>query len=203
MKTKAKDLAGKRFGRLLAIKESGKINGKTAILCVCECGGETLATIAHLVQGRRVSCGCYNPGRTSHGMRYSRAYGIWCDMQKRCHNSACSSYRIYGARGITVCDRWRESFKNFHEDMGDPPEGLSIDRINPDLGYFPENCRWATAQEQVENRRCQKMYYYEGKKYTLPNLCKIFGKNYRTVRNRITRSGMSLEAALLTPLKNS
>ena len=196
MKTKAKDLIGRTFGRLQAIEVDGKINGKTAIRCICDCGSETRATVAHLVQGRRVSCGCYNPGRTTHGKRRSRVYGIWCDMIKRCYNKNCISYRYYGERGVTVCDRWRESFQNFFSDMGDPPDGLSIDRINPRLGYSPENCRWATYQQQAENRTCQKFYSYNGNEYTLPNLCRLIGVNYRTMRNRLFRSKMPFEKAV-------
>lgn len=201
MKTKAEDLIGKRFGKLEVTRGSGTVNGKTVLACTCDCGGQTTAYVAHLVQGRRVSCGCHNPGRTTHGKRYTRGYQIWCDMLKRCYNSDSVSYKYYGARGITVCDRWRSSYQNFFDDMGDPPAGLSLDRINTLLGYAPGNCRWATAQMQTENRTCQQLYEYQGNKYTLPNLCKKLGINYRTMRNRLFRSGMTLEAAISTPVK--
>lgn len=116
-------------------------------------------------------------------------------MRKRCNNPNSTSYRYYGARGIKVCEDWA-SFESFYRDMGDPPEGLSLDRIDPGKDYCPGNCRWATAQQQAENRRNQMMYVVDGESLTLPKLCEKVGINYRTLKSRMCRTGLSLEQAI-------
>lgn len=195
MKTNPASLVGMRFGKLLALEVSGKTHGKTTITCQCDCGAQTTATVGHLVGGRRLSCGCAKNGNPKHGMRYSREYSIWTDMHKRCSNPKSISYLWYGAKGVTVCERWAE-FQNFIDDMGACPEGMSIDRVDGSLGYSPDNCRWATAQEQVENRAVQKLYSLNGETMTLPNWCKKLGINYSTMRNRLNRSHMTFEEAV-------
>lgn len=195
MKTKAQDLIGKVFGKLTVLSIDGKRNNKTQLLCQCSCGNTTHAYVAHLVQRRRNSCGCNQDGHPRHGLRHSREYSIWTDMRKRCSNPNSTSYHNYGAKGIAVCDRWTD-FKNFYDDMGPCPEGRSIDRIDGTKGYSPDNCRWATAQQQIENRAVQKMYTLNGETMTLPNWCKKLGINYSTMRNRLNRSKMPFEKAV-------
>ena len=165
------------------------------MLCMCSCGKSTKATVGHLVQGRRTSCGCAKDGHPRHGKRYSREYSIWSDMMKRCSNPNSISYQWYGAKGIQVCEEWKD-FVGFYADMGDCPPGMSIDRIDATKGYSKENCRWATAQEQTENRSVQKMYSHQGRSMTLPNWCNELGINYSTMRNRLNRSKMSFEEAI-------
>lgn len=134
--------------------------------------------------------------RTTHGMRYTKTYSSWIEMNKRCNNKNHASYKWYGAQGISVCDSWKNSFVNFFEDMGECPIGMSIDRIDNDLGYSKENCRWATDKEQTHNRKCQEFYEHDGLKLTLPEWSEKLGINYRTLNSRIKRTGLSFSDAI-------
>ena len=125
--------------------------------CTCDCGGIINIRVDALKSGNTSSCGCVvNPGNTQHGYYGSPTHRSWTSMKNRCTNANYHEFHYYGGRGITVCDRWLESFENFLEDMGERPEGRTLDRIDGDLGYFKENCRWATLQEQSQNRKSRK-----------------------------------------------
>ena len=156
--------AGSTFGRLTVLKD--RAQGEKTVSCVCLCGTEKLVKVYHLLSGHTVSCGCaqreaVNSLNTTHGKTNSRAYIAFRNMHQRCYNPNRKQWKDWGGRGITVCDEWHE-FSNFYADMGDPPEGMMLDRIDNDAGYSPENCRWTTRLVQNQNRRPEHTPPVEG-----------------------------------------
>lgn len=146
-----KDLTGLRFGKLTAIKLSGRDSkGRLMWLCRCDCGNEKAIRATSLAQGLTKSCGCIY-----HMQSKTRLYGIWCHMIQRCEDQHSNNYRLYGERGISVCEEWRHDFMAFRAWSLENgySEVLTIDRINTDGNYEPSNCRWATVSQQNSNRR--------------------------------------------------
>lgn len=121
--------------------------------CVCACGTKKEVKHSHLANGKTQSCGC---GWTTHGMTNSNEYRVWDSMVRRCHNPGHQAFKNYGARGITVCDKWK-TFEGFFEDMGSQPAGMTLERKDNALGYSRDNCKWATVAEQARNRRSTKL----------------------------------------------
>jgi hypothetical protein len=200
-----KDETGNKYGRLTVIEEAEKRGKQAWWRCKCECGNETEVCGAKLRNGHTRSCGCLQKDvaaerLTTHGMSNSATRNSWRGMMERCTNSNNIGYENYGARGITVCERWHK-FENFLEDMGRRPDGLTLERIDNSKGYSPDNCRWATRKEQNNNRRDNRILTYNGISLTIPQWAEKLGVSKSALYNRVYSLGWSIERTLTTPVR--
>jgi len=204
------DLTGQKFGKLTVLKkvESDKY-GHTRWLCQCDCGNETKVAGYHLKDKTISSCGCYQKEVKSvlhlkHGQCRTRLYGIYNGIKKRCYNKKEKNYTKYGARGIVVCDEWLDDFMNFYSwSMANGyKDNLTIDRIDVNGNYEPNNCRWTTQKTQQNNRRDNHLITYNGKTQTLSQWASELKIDYDCLEARINRHKWSIERALTQPVKN-
>jgi len=198
---KVKDITGEKFGSLTVLKYVGNSPGKAKIalwLCRCDCGVEKTFYGTVLRSGGTSSCGCessekISQARKSHGMSKSATFNTWKAMKGRCLNPSNPDFHLYGARGVTVCDRWVDSFTAFVEDMGIRPDGMSLDRIDPNKDYEKDNCRWASSFDQANNKRNSRFVEFEGRKITIAQLAKMIGVKYRYLYNKIDKYEGSID----------
>jgi hypothetical protein len=195
------DLTGQRFGRL-TVQFGFRRDKKTYWHCICDCGKEKDVFHSSLLRGLTNSCGCLQNEiriltHTTHGASKTRLYKIFCCMSKRCYNKNASNYERYGGRGIRICDEWHNDFPSFQKWALSHGynDSLSIDRINSDDNYYPENCRWADAVTQVRNRRNTMILTFQGVKKSVAEWANILGIKRGTLARRI-RTGMPIEKAM-------
>lgn len=204
-----KDLSGERFGRLVVLRRAIQ-TGKTKNarwLCQCDCGAMHEANSSALIRGLTKSCKCLARELTSsrasiHNKSRTVEWSTWQNMKNRCYNEKDASYIHYGGRGIRVCDSWINSFINFFSVMGERPSPEhSIDRIDVNGDYTPENCRWATKSEQAKNKRPVTAIEILGVVKTLNDWSKLSGVNKQTISKRM-QSGVTGEALIAPPASN-
>ena len=217
------DLTEQKF-HLLTVKYRGPdyISPKGAHMirwyCQCDCGNPELTLVSGSALKSKTkpvkSCGCLlgHNAKTAHrihGGTEDRLYGVWCAMKNRCYCPSNNRYKNYGGRGITVCDEWKDSYENFKNwalangYRSNAPRGkYTIERINVDGNYCPENCMWKTIKEQENNKTDNHFVEYQGETHTISEWAQIFGMAYNTLLNRINH-GWSIERALTEPVQNN
>lgn len=195
---------GSKIARWTVIEDSITVKGRSRTKCQCECGTIRFVMTKDLMNGKSKSCRCLTAETAKakmlvhgHSTGYFRSpeYRVWCAMKNRCTNPNGRIYRLYGLRGIKVCDRWLKSFANFLADMGKRPEGTSLDRINNDGNYEPGNCRWATAKVQANNLRTNRVIEFSGERRTVSQWSDKTGIKRETITHRLKR-GWSIGKAL-------
>lgn len=178
-----KDLTGQKFGRLTALHYLNNYHKKGVWwLCVCECGNLVEVRNCNLTSGNTKSCGCFRHTKLmKHGLYQTRLYHIWLNMKNRCCNYKHESYKNYGGRGIKVCSEWKDDFMGFYNwaMSNGYNDKLSIDRIDNDGNYSPNNCRWTTIKQQANNRRTNVYLTYNGKTQTMKQWADELGANYK------------------------
>jgi hypothetical protein len=223
MPANCEDLTGRRFGRWTVTGYAGRMrmqygNRRVCVSlwqCRCDCGAERTVRRDLLVRGDSVSCGCYMRAVTSlantthghcggvyHDSEASPTYHSWSAMKERCNRTRHPAFQRYGGRGITVCDRWMYSFENFLADMGERPEGLSIDRIDNSKGYEPGNCHWATTKEQGRNRADNHTLTHNGLTLCLSEWAEVTGIGKTAIRERLRRGWSVSDTLMIQPQRN-
>ena len=209
------DLTGQKFGRLIVLERSNicKKGHTTFCLCQCNCGNKRIISYTSLKRGNTKSCGCYNKEMSSqriiklftkHNMSETRIYHIWEGMKARCYNKNDNSYKNYGGRGIKICKEWKHDFLNFYNwaMANGYKENLTIDRINVNGNYEPENCRWVNMIIQNNNTTNNRKITYKNKIYTISELSRLLKINYRTLYSRINNNWSENELSLKANYNN-
>lgn len=199
------DITGWRSGLLTVLHPSPVRSKGNYWTCRCECGNTIEVLSGNIRSEHTKSCGCLKKAiwlkaRTSHDKSKLPEYKVWKGLRKRIHNPNDERYSSYGGRGLTVDPRWDASFEVFLADMGRRPgSGYSVERLDNDKGYWPDNCRWATNKEQTNNRRSSRVLEYNGESRTLAQWAELTGIAQATLRRRIER-GWGVKEAFETPV---
>lgn len=189
-------MIGKKFGKLTVLKKlEERKRGKIAYECMCDCGNVAVVIGSDLKSGHIKSCGCLHGN--NHKLSRTRIYSIYRHMKDRCYNKNNKRYKSYGGRGIVICDEWLNNNTLFFDwAMNNGyKDNLTIDRIDVNGNYSPDNCRWITNDEQQRNRRDTRNYTINGVTHCLKDWCEIYNLKYNTVRYRLNR-GWNIEKAL-------
>lgn len=202
------DLTGMKFDRLKVIERAGSDKSKNATwLCQCDCGNKVVVVGSNLRCGDTRSCGCLHRENVSvmmskHKQSKTRLYRVWAGIKTRCYNKKSSNYQYYGAKGITMCETWKDSFEAFRDwavsngyDSNATAQECTIDRKDNTKGYSPENCEWANHRTQCNNQSSNKTFTYDGKTLTMAEWAREVGIKYTTLRARIRR-GIPFEKAI-------
>ena len=200
------DLTGQRFGRLTVIERAKNTkNNKAQWLCECDCGNKKVVSAANLKNGGTISCGCRSKEAKfiKHGKSNDRLYKRWTAIKRRCYDKRCVNYKNYGGRGIKVCDEWLNSFQSFYDwsVANGFADSLTLDRIDVNGNYEPNNCRWVTIEVQSNNRRNNHLLTYNGETHTMSEWSSILGIERYILNNRIVAQHWAVERALTTPVK--
>lgn len=205
------DLIGKRFHNLVVTSFVEKRNGKPYWLCKCDCGNEKTICEYNFTSGATHSCGCkkrnqitnMNKENSKHGKRYTRIYRIWQGMEYRCYNPKSDEYQYYGERGIRLCDEWDNDFSKFYDWAinNGYKDNLTIDRVDVNGNYEPDNCRWTTMKVQENNKRNNRVLSFYGKNQTVTQWGEEIGIKKETILSRLNL-GWSVEDTLSKPVKS-
>lgn len=179
------DMVGRKFNKLLVLRDSGLRGARNRIkyVCLCDCGNESIVFGDPLRRGHTKSCGCDKSIiMTKHGKHSSGVYKTWDKIIQRCTNPNNHAYKYYGGKGVFVCNEWLD-FKNFYKDMGDRPNGMTIDRVNHEDGYYKDNCLWVTQEDQMRNTTRNIVVSISSKLITVKELAELSGRTYNSVNN--------------------
>ena len=212
------DLTGREFDRLKVIRYIpaseregyGKKKDSRVWLCECSCGNTVRLRTQQLTHGKARSCGCYckdvfrkriEENRT-HGKKNTRLYRIWGDMKDRCFNQSAKDYPRYGGKGVNICEQWVNDFQSFYDwsIKNGYSDNLTLDRIDNNGNYEPDNCRWATMKEQCRNRSNTLIIEYKGEKRPLSEWCEILNIDYHSAHWRL-KNGWSVQKSFETPTR--
>lgn len=216
MKNKIEVTEGQKYGKLTIIKEVSPIGSKRRILCKCDCGNIKEYSMDRVIHGRTQSCGClrnemFFTHRNNNGTSVypkeatdSKLYKIWNSMKCRCYTVSSGAYFKYGAKGIRMCDEWKNDFMAFYNWAlaNGYSDELTIDRIDYRGNYEPSNCRWASIRTQANNKSNVRKYEYNGELHTMTEWSEIMNINYGALWERLNVLGWSVEKALTTPVRD-